>query len=226
MNASLSRSFIRAAILGSLALTSAARATITLYTDQALFDTASRQFSGFTEKFANISEGENLLLTFSGGTPQTDYTIISSGKLWRNTKTTEYGSWLSTEDPNQPITIGFTAGNTAVMSGNFFLTDEVENPMVGTVDIIVHGVTPDGDEDRRTITLTSNAGGAQPFFGVIATDGDIIGGMTILASTPGGGQEYPTFTNFQVAAAVPEAAVTLLSAAGIAAGLLRRRRAN
>jgi hypothetical protein len=212
-------SFFPGVLAFLMALPAVSSAAITLYTDEALYNAASGN-NGYVENFSAVTPGYH---PFVDVTPDTsaspiDYVVASNGAIWRNVDPSEYGTWLATNDPGENILVGFYDGNGASAGGHFFLTDENEGTVAGNLNIVVHGEIQGVDQQDFTITLTSAASGPQPFFGVVATDGDIIGAIEIVPSTA-----YATFTDFQ-ASAVPESGAVMLGLAGVLVAARRRQR--
>lgn len=196
-------------------------AAIIAYNNQGDFNATLGNSPTYTENFASLPTGSNPNgAAFNAANPALSFSASAGSTpsgvtLWRNENPTPYGSWLSTS--NQPSTLTFIFGSQGVsaVGGNFFITNEAEAYVAGTVSISINGGTP--------IVVNSVASGNQPFTGFRATGGDAITSIAItpVIPTPPTTTYYPTAANFTIAA-IPEPTASFLGL--LSTGLLLRRK--
>jgi hypothetical protein len=209
-------------VLGLLAVlapfagvTSAAHAASQIYTNEASF-LAALQPGSSTENFTSAGNTSALSYSYSGS--GLGYTVTAPG-----TTVFQAGTNISTTLPS-PLVFTFTTGNVTAVGGNFFLVNSANEFQSGPVTATL------SDGTTATITPTSTSTGT--FLGFISPTA--ITSLTF--STPAGGAGgvglYNAVDNLTVGTAVPGnttapepgSLALLLSVAGVAGMVIRKRR--
>jgi hypothetical protein len=123
---------------------------------------------------------------------------------------------LSTNVPQDPLTLTFTSNNVTAVGGNFFLTDHDGHPIPGTVSLML--------SDGTHYNVTGSAQSPQPFVGFTTAPNQFITSLTLNTQVSMG---WNTVNNLYVGKVVP-APGSLMVFAGTGLTtlslLLRRRR--
>ncbi|MDP9087025.1 MAG: PEPxxWA-CTERM sorting domain-containing protein [Pseudomonadota bacterium] len=211
-----------------VATTSAADATITIYTTLSAF-TAATTAQG-TDTFNNLTAGAQLPLSLTRTAGAYSYTVKSANGTPGSSSLYGAGStadaWLSNNlNADSIIFNGFTAGVRGA-GGNFFGSDFnglfVASPL---------GITVTATDASGTVTQTLLSSTTTSFLGFVSTTG-----LTSLsvAATVGNSSYWPTINNLTLAqgaavAAVPESATWAMMLVGfgmMGASIRYRRRST
>jgi hypothetical protein len=198
----MSKSFLMAAVAASTVLTSAASASILVYTDQFLWNLQTASLNHSTENFSSYSGA--YASPMSGSTGAVNWTATATGGLLVN------GGALTTAN-STPMTLSFSGAAVQGIAGNIYGTDINFNVVPSIVQLSLQdGTSYIGFIDSATA-----------FVGFYST-GAAITSITISAQPlPGGTNNvYATFDNMTFAIPAP-GAIALLGLAGLAG---RRRR--
>ena len=123
----------------------AARATVTVYTDEATFQ-AVLAAGAYVEDFTDGAFAGKTTDDFSGPSPATTYayTAAASENLWQLdsgisyvTGSPDITTGLSTFIQNDPVSFTITSGNVSALGGVFFLNDLDELPIAGDFTVKV-----------------------------------------------------------------------------------------
>lgn len=198
--------------LATLAITSAAQATITIYNSLGAFNAATSAqgtdtFTGFnivssTPSPINRNAGP---YTYTAN-PAPAGTFFGAG--------TAANPWLSTNTATDTITFNNFGGGVEAAGGNFFGSDVLGSFAAGSVTV----TATDGS---GTVSQTIVGATTSSFLGFVS-DGPL-SSLTVAAVQPSSGFLWPTVDNLVLAKAIPEpTTLGLFAAAG--AMVLRRRR--
>lgn len=205
------------AVAGLVAATSAAQATITVYTSLASFTaaltgpSATDDFTGFDVTGTTLSP-----ITRTVG-PFFSYTASAPGGFFGAGSTANPA--LSTNNAADTITFGSFTGLVNAFGGNFYGTDLSGQFVSG--DITLTATDANG-----TVTQTISGATVGSFLGFVSSTG-LLTDVTLSAVQPvAGGFMWPTVDNLVLAAVPePETYALMLAGLGLVGFMARRRRA-
>jgi hypothetical protein len=200
----MSKSFVMAAVAASTVLTSAASASILVYTDQLLWNLQTASLNHSTENFSSYSGA--YASPMSGSTGAVNWTATATGGLLVN------GGALTTSN-STPMTLSFSGAAVQGIAGNIYGTD------VNTVAVpsLVLVTLNDGTSYLNLIDT------ATAFVGFYSTGAAITSVQVSAQPLPGGTTTvFATVDNLNFATVPAPGAVALLGLAGLAGS--RRRR--
>lgn len=200
----MSKSFVMAAVVASTVLTSAASASILVYTDQLLWNLQTASLNHSTENFSSYSGAYASPMAGSAGA--VNWTATATGGLLVN------GGALTTAN-STPMTLSFSGAAVQGIAGNIYGTD------VNTVAVpsLVLVTLNDGTSYLNLIDT------ATAFVGFYSTGAAITSVQVSAQPLPGGTTAvFATVDNLNFATVPAPGAVALLGLAGLAGS--RRRR--
>jgi hypothetical protein len=192
------------AACAALALTGAAQAATTIYTDSASF-LAQTQPGGLFVDFTQADVDAGPSFTYEGGGFSVTFTAQTT--VYRS------GSIIGNNLPNETLTLTFGGTLPTALGGNFFVTNISDVLQAVPVTLTL------SDGTTTTYTPSTVAGSYRGFVSTVPI-------VSLVMAAPGASL-YNSVDNLTVAAAIPEPGTYLMMAlglAGIAAARVRSAR--
>jgi hypothetical protein len=206
---------LRAALSLALLLSLSSACTADIYTDKTTF-LKHVQSGYYLETFDELPAFAKITTPYPFSGNGFSYNASAPLELFGIQVAPPSDNALSTNVPQDPLTLTFTSNNVTAVGGSFFLTNHDGNPMPGKVSLTLN--------DGTHYDVTGTAATPQPFVGFTTAPNQFITSLTLTTQVNMG---WNTVNNLYVGKVVP-APGSLMVFAGTGLTtlslLLRRRR--